>query len=152
NGGFDGKFLPVSPQSAQGAQLPHGPGGTAGLPEMLDIVRVPMAEALGNETINRGAESAVGRKAKHALGGRIKQDNALLLINGDDCVHGGFENGRQLAPVPRQLFLGIPARGNILDDARGAKNPAGSVADDPDGDMDPDDLAVFAHVSFLDIV
>ena len=56
---------------------------------------VGLAVALRHEVGNRPAEGLGRRQAEHAFRSRIEQHHQLLVIDGDDAVHGRGDNALQ---------------------------------------------------------
>src|SRR5262249_34642306 len=60
----------------------------AGLHDLAIAVPVPVAEALGNDQVERPAECLALRIAEDALGSRIPEDDRSVGAGGDDRIAG----------------------------------------------------------------
>jgi len=59
---------------------------------------------MGNESVERLANSFSTRASKHLLGGGIKKNDVLILIDGDDAVHRRLDYVVQLSIILQQGF------------------------------------------------
>ena len=99
-----------------GTELAHGSGGNPGPAEVAHMFRVPGTEAFGDEAIHALSQYFRISTAEHALRGGVDEDDALVLVDGDDAVHGRVDDALQtLALLLHGRFR--LRRGNVLGDA-----------------------------------
>nr|WP_308419599.1 hypothetical protein [Chitinimonas koreensis] len=90
--GVDREFLAVAAQPGDDAGRAHPARADAGGAELADVLPVNGAIAVGQEPVERRADRAVARAAEHRFGGGVEQHHALRLVDGDDGIHGRFDD------------------------------------------------------------
>src|SRR4029077_7483924 len=102
NRGFNGKFLTSCAEAAQGA-----PGSTirnTSLRKMSDIHCMPRTEAFRDEAADVSADRVASLTGEHLFRGRVENDDPLILVDGDDGVHGRLDNTLQaVLALPKLL-------------------------------------------------
>ena len=83
-----------SPKIAPSAP-PHRALGHVRPAEVLHVPAVGGAEAFGDEAVERLPEGLGRRVAEHPFGGGVEEDDALLVVHGDDGVQRRIHDAGQ---------------------------------------------------------
>lgn len=103
NAGFDGELAAVLTAALGRYAAGHRAAGILGRCIVADAMQVSGSCAGGQEKLERPAEHLIGTVAKHALGRRAKDENRLILIDGNDCVGCYIQDPREQG-LGRLLF------------------------------------------------
>src|SRR5258707_5568046 len=75
--------------------------------EILNMMFVSGAEAFRNEAVERLSDRIFRRKEEHLFSAAVEEDNALLVINGDDRIHGRADYTGKLLLAAAQFLLSL---------------------------------------------
>src|SRR5215469_5952872 len=96
NRSLDRELLAVRSHSPQSTKRTHRAICDTSHAEVANMVPMLYAEALRDEAVNGASDCVCRGAAEHFLGGEVKHDDALLIVDGDDSVHGRRDDPCQL--------------------------------------------------------
>lgn len=103
--GFHREFLAVVAAGRQSFRRPQLLGMNRGGPDCQAVSLEQIAEAFGEEWLERPADGLRRRAAEYLFGGGIEQGDALFRVEGDDGVHGaGQDAGQTFLALAQRLF------------------------------------------------
>src|SRR2546430_706644 len=88
NRSFNRKFLAARANPGKRSERAHRPLGYAGLSKRANVFMVNATQTFGNEAIDGLTDSLGSRTPEHLFGGGIKYGDALVLIDGNNRIHG----------------------------------------------------------------
>ena len=86
------KLLPRGAQAVEDHRLSHASHRRSGFSEPLHVLTMRRPKAFGNESIERRAHRFARAALEDLLGSRIEQADVVLLVDGNDCIHGGADD------------------------------------------------------------
>src|SRR5258706_15693007 len=113
---------------------------------------VSSAETFRNKALEWLSDSIFSREKEHPLGRAIEEYDALLVVDGDNCIHRGTDDPGKLLLAAAQILLGSFALSNVHHGAMKTHPVAGCVAIDPSPRLQPAKRSVFLLDAILDVV